>query len=154
MSWTARGGGGHIARKAIAAAIVIVAVGAVAYYVFNDTSAATATVTGGTVHLLQGTDAQGGWLGPSTINFTSSSPGFPVVLGAGSTFTISIPLASTDRIPHTLESVTVAPPFRLAGTSATLPAPLPPGTDAELTITLHAPGHSGKFVFDVTLTIR
>ena len=67
MPWDARGGGGHLWRWVSVGVVVAAVVGLGLYYLFTYTPVGSVTVTGGTVTLIQGTDAEGGWLGPSTV---------------------------------------------------------------------------------------
>jgi hypothetical protein len=133
-------------------AVAAVAVGLVANYELTSTSLAQVTVTGGTVHIEEGTTPSGaGWIGPTPQNYSGEENGYPKSFAAGSTFTVSVRLLNVDDHDHSLDLVSVRAPFVLVSTDPSVPTSLPAGYDASLLLTLRAPSSEGSYSFDVTL---
>jgi hypothetical protein len=149
-----RGSRGRLRLYIIAIVAVVVGLVLVAVYFNQYAPTASLTVTGGVVHILEGQGSHGWWLGPPERNFTAGSGGFPQTINVGSIFSIAVMITTTDVTSHTISSISAAAPFSFDHANAALPCAVPPGTDDNLVITIHAPGGSGSYAFNVTVQVE
>jgi len=145
------GRGGRLRLAIVGIAIVIVVLALVLLYAVRYSPAAQVTVTGGVVHLEEGQGPGGWWFGPPTRNYTNGSEGFPITVDPNAEFSVVVPIVTTDTHPHSIVSITALSPFSFASANSPLPVTIAPGNDDDLVITLHAPGSSGTYAFDVTV---
>jgi hypothetical protein len=148
-------GGGFGRRHIILIAVVIVVVAIVlvaALVLYSHSSSASVTVTGAVATLEEGKTSGGvPWFGQGQLNYTT---GFPLTLGAGGTFTLSVPLANDDSVPHSVVAITANTPFKVTDVSPSLPAEFDAFEDGTIVVTVQTPGSAGSFALSLTVVCQ
>ncbi len=132
--------------------VIVVALAAVGFYlafvVAHQVSQTTqATVTGATwTFVYQGSTS--GYLGSSS----SSCGGCPYSGFVGTTFSLTLHLASTDTTSsHSITIVSIDAPFTFVSTSPALPASVSVGNPLTLTVTIEYPVTPGSYALTGTI---
>ncbi len=134
-------------------AVAVAGAAVLAAYALTRSPSARVTVTGGEVVLQEGRSTFGTyWFTPPTDNLSGAEQGFPITIAPGTLFRIAVPISNTDTRAHSIDSVSTAPPFSVAGTSVPLPVEVPAHEDTTLYVNLTAPATSGTYSFTVTVT--
>ncbi|HEV2450286.1 MAG TPA: hypothetical protein VGU43_07780 [Thermoplasmata archaeon] len=149
--FTGRHGLRHLLLIGVVIAVVIVVIAA-ALFLFNRSSGATVTVTGAVAYLEQGHTSGGrNWFGSSTINYSS---GFPLSVGVGGKFSITLNLANADTVSHTLFSFQPNAPFTVSSSSPAAPVQYPAFSDGATTVTLQVPSSAGTYALNLTVVCQ
>jgi len=130
-----------IAAVVVALIVLLIVLG---YLVLPTSPSGEVTLYGVHWEVQQGTTSGGqGWFGPSQFNY-SFSEGYPVEVTPGGTVSIPWAFSNYDAVNHTVLTILVGAPYTLVGTSPSLPAVVPSGTDdAFLSVTVQAPSSPG-----------
>ena len=102
----------------------------------------------------EGRSADGNlWFGWSEANYTGAQNGYPYAYSPGGTFNFSISVTNGDVANHTFYAVSVASPFRLAGTLPRMPYTVGGMEDFLLVVVVGAPSSVGTYGLEITLEV-
>ena len=147
---------GWLIVDGVAAAVVVTLLVLIGLHVLVLPSRAdpTVTVTSTTLYIQEGNDSFGwGWFGNSTRTF-GVNDGYPFHVPSGGTFGLAFLLPIEDSVNHTALSIGAALPFRVIGSTPTLPAPVTVGDDDwQLSVVVQVPSVSDSQSYSVSLSL-
>ena len=95
-----------------------------------------------------------GWFGPAEFNYTSATGWKPATFSSGGRLQISWGVVNYDNTTHQIYSVTVSPPFELAGTGTPLPMFVGIGDDGNTLVVYVTTSSSTSGTFPLAITVN
>jgi hypothetical protein len=92
------------------------------------------------------------WFGPSEVNYTGPTNGYPFTYEAGSTFNFSVQLTNIDSRDHNISAVAIRSPFSIVSTNPRLPYSVDARDDFLLQIEIQSPARPVSAMLELTLT--